>query len=767
MLLNLILITSLLLKFTRAHFTFETKLGNLDVYLNGRKVFTHTNTEPALQIGSGKSKYNMNHGNFDVIEDLHAKETLYNFIIEEKNPEDSNKSPFVVNFKSKNGEKSVSILFDECKNGDEVCEKYTRRSSLDGVHYFKVTDVADKSVNRLWLKLFAEAKEHIYGGGEQYSHFSLKGHNYPIWAREQGVGRNHSTFVTKMADIHSGAGGEYHTTYWPQSTFVTDRLVYYHLNYNHYHVLDFKSPTYHEIELWEDVSAATMFIETAPTWTLLLKNLSSFFGRQPLPPKWLYNGAVLGLQGGTEKVVQLYKNLKNEGVEVSAIWIQDWSGNYFTELGSRVYWNWRWNKNLYPNLDKVIKDFDENENVKFLSYINPHVIVDGEMYNEGEKYGYFIKNQQGNPLIINFEMDCATVDLTNPEAYEWYKTILKEMLQLGFGGWMADFGGEYLTVDEAVYFSGEDPRLMHNKYSEMWAKLNREALEEEGKVESTFLFFRSGYGRSPGYATTAWAGDQNVDFSYSDGLASTIPAALSLGMSGMGISHSDIGGYVSAMCMVRNQELLLRWAEMAVFTPIMRTHEGNRPTINWQVYTSKQTSTSFGRLTKIYKMLTPYHSFVAETNSKQGIPAQRPIFIEYPDDNVAYDIKFQYMYGPDLLVAPVLLEDSSYWTVYLPSGTWNYFWNDTEIIVEPFSESKDYKGSNVVVDVKNLGYPPVFYKADSKWVDLFKEIKRNYGYSSDFKHVKENLSWELLCNEPWMFFYLLLRMLFWYLFFNV
>lgn len=58
---------------------------------------------------------------------------------------------------------------------------------------------------------------------------------------------------------------------------------------------------------------------------------------------------------------------------------------------------------------------------------------------------------------------------------------------------MADFGGEYLTVDEAVYFSGEDPRLMHNKYSEMWAKLNREALEEEGKVESTFLFFRSGY----------------------------------------------------------------------------------------------------------------------------------------------------------------------------------------------------------------------------------------------------------------------------------
>lgn len=767
MLLQLVFILSLLLNLTHGYFTYETNLGNLDVYLNGRKIFTHSETEPALEIGSGQSSYNMNHGSFDVIEDLRSKEVLKQFVIEEKNTADSNKSPFVVKFKSKDKNNCVSILFDECKNEGEVCKKYTKRSGLDGIHYLKVIDVADKTINRLWVKLFAEEEEHVYGGGEQFSHFSLRGHNYPMWTREQGVGRNHSTFITKMADIHSGAGGDYHTTYWPQSTFVTDRLIYYHLDYNHYHVLDFKSSSCHKIELWDDVSAATIYMETAQTWTGLLEKLSSFFGRQPLPPKWLNNGAVLGLQGGTEKVIQTYNNLKNEGVKVSAIWIQDWSGNYFTDLGSRVYWNWRWNKMFYPNLDKVIKDFNKNENVKFLSYINPHVIIGSEMYKEGETKGYFIKNKQGDPLIIDFEMDCATVDLTNPYAYEWYKSILKEMLQLGFSGWMADFGGEYLTVEEAVYFSGEDPILMHNKYSEIWAKLNRDALEEEGKVEDTFLFFRSGFGRSSGYATTAWAGDQNMDFSYSDGLASTIPAALSLGMSGMGISHSDIGGYVSAMCVVRTQELFLRWAEMAVFTPVMRTHEGNRPTINWQVYTSKQTSTSFARLTQIYNLLTPYHSLVAKLNSRKGIPAQRPLFIDYPDDKVAYDIKFQYMYGPDLLVAPVLLEDCSYWTVYLPSGTWHYLWNDTEIVVKPFSQNKDYEGSNVVVDVTDLGYPPVFFKADSKWINLFEEIKRTYGQNSNFKHKIENLSWDLLWNQPWLFFYLLLRKIFWYLFFNV
>ena len=112
-----------------------------------------------------------------------------------------------------------------------------------------------------------------------------------------------------------------------------------------------------------------------------------------------------------------------------------------------------------------------------------------------------------------------------------------------------------------------------------------------------------GFGKSPGYTTVAWGGDQNVDFSYGDGLMSVIPGALSMGMSGtrlkikqrycillqlifnigMGVHHSDVGGYLSLICMVRTEELVLRWAEMNAFTPILRTHEGNRPYRNWQV----------------------------------------------------------------------------------------------------------------------------------------------------------------------------------------
>ena len=72
---------------------------------------------------------------------------------------------------------------------------------------------------------------------------------------------------------------------------------------------------------------------------------------------------------------------------------------------------------------------------------------------------------------------------------------------------MADFGGEYLPVDDVVYYSGESPVEMHNKYSEIWAKMNREAVEEEGKLDDTFVFMRSGNGLNDTYRSTPLCSD--------------------------------------------------------------------------------------------------------------------------------------------------------------------------------------------------------------------------------------------------------------------
>uniref|UniRef100_H2YA46 Glycoside hydrolase family 31 N-terminal domain-containing protein n=1 Tax=Ciona savignyi TaxID=51511 RepID=H2YA46_CIOSA len=667
-----------------------------DIFLDRRLILRHTLELPAVEVGTGTAQFKEDLGNFHIKEQLTERLSLPHHHVNDHL-----------------GANRLEVQFFDRSKNIQVTVEF---SSGDNENRIRITDVKGK-LNRFWLKLAANENEHVYGGGEQFSYFNLRGHRFPMWAREQGVGRNKSTIITKLADLIAGAGGDYHTTYWPQATFVSDKLYFAHLEYSAYSVLDFSAATYHELELWGEFTEMVLHMRTAPTWMGLVENLTSFFGRQPTPPQWLLKGAVIGLQGGSDRVIDVFNSLKQQEVKISSIWIQDWSGKIMTSLGKRVYWDWQWDPKMYPGLKSHIKRFREDFDVRFLAYINPHVIRGSNMFNESDKNGYFIKSKStGKTQVVDFgEMECGTVDLTNPKAYEWYKQVIKDMLKLGFSGWMADFGGEYLPVNDAVFFDETPSTQMHNLYSQMWAKLNREAVEEENKVNDTFIFMRSGFGQSPGYTMTSWAGDQNVDFSYADGMASVIPAALSLGMSGMGIHHSDIGGYVSLICMVRTEELILRWAELSVFTPIMRTHEGNRPYRNWQVYTLNSTTKSFARLTSLYTRLAPYHTAVVEETASRGIPAQRPLFLHYPNDPTTYDIKYQYMYGPDILVAPVFLEAQHEWSVYLPPDHWVYLWNGTEIDVKA---SADGIGRNVRVNAE-IGNPPVFYRKTSDWKTLF------------------------------------------------
>ena len=196
--------------------------------------------------------------------------------------------------------------------------------------------------------------------------------------------------------------------------------------------------------------------------------------------------------------------------------------------------------------------------------------------------------------------------------------------------------------------------------------MNEVAVREAGKLGEVIYWMRAGYTGSQRYSTITWAGDQFVDWSLDDGLASVIPAALSLGMSGYGLHHFDTGGYTSLFGITRTEELLLRYAEFAAFTPMMRTHEGNRPGDNWQYYSSDRTLREFARHSKIFHLLSNYTKVLVKENNELGIPVQRPLFMHYEADSKCYSIKYQYLYGTDLLVAPVYTEGVESWQVYLP-----------------------------------------------------------------------------------------------------
>lgn len=287
--------------------------------------------------------------------------------------------------------------------------------------------------------------------------------------------------------------------------------------------------------------------------------------------------------------------------------------------------------------------------------------------------------------------------------------IKKNLIELGCGGWMADFG-EYLPTDTFLH-NGVSAEIMHNAWPALWAKCNYEALEETGKLGEILFFMHAGYTGSQKHSVMMWAGDQNVDWSLDDGLASVVPAALSLAMTGHGLHHSDIGGYTTLFEMKRTKELLLRWCDFSAFTPMMRTHEGNRPGDNWQFDGDAETIAHFARMTTVFTTLKPYIKAAVAQNAKSGLPVMRPLFLHYEDDARAYTLKYQYLFGRDLLVAPVHEEGRHDWTLYLPQDNWVNVWT-----------GETCQGGEVTVAAP-LGKPPVFYRQQSEWADLFNTLR--------------------------------------------
>ena len=139
---------------------------------------------------------------------------------------------------------------------------------------------------------------------------------------------------------------------------------------------------------------------------------------------------------------------------------------------------------------------------------------------------------------------------------------------------------------------------------------------------------------------------------------------------------------------------------------------GNQPTFNVQMYSSSDVLKLFKRLVDIHNAIANYTIDVMTEYTTSGIPAQRPLFLMYSDDSAAYDIKYQYMYGPDLLVAPVIQPNVNTWKVYLPRGdNWVYLWNNT-----------DTNEGQIHVNAP-LGLPPVFYRKSSPYADVFSKLK--------------------------------------------
>ncbi len=621
----------------------------------------------------------------------------------------------VISMNQKDG--GVEILVQEKKFNTQfkltILDNATRQDLI-----MERVDNSNTGVNRFWITFPTSATEHIYGCGENYSEFDLKGQKVRIWVAEhQNVARISKKLIKEKLfgkKPKKKLSFDKYESYYVQPTFVSSDKYFVHVDMNQYGEFDFTNPDVITIYT-QELPKLTM--ETADTFPELSKKLSSLLGHQRKLPDWIYDGAIIAMQDwvkdgdkvkegfdGCGNIDRKLAELEATGAKVAGVWCQDWCGCRCTGFGYQVMWNWKYSKEQYPDLPEKIKKW-KSKGVRFLGYINPFIALEKDIYQEAKAKGYCVKDKDGNDYLVTITtFPAAMVDFTNPEAYEWYKNLIKEnMIGIGMGGWMADFG-EYLPVD-AVLHDG-NPKELHNKWPAIWAKMNREAIDECHAEDEVFFFTRAGYTGTVNDSAMMWTGDQHVDWSVDDGLPSVIPATLSLAMCGCGISHSDVGGYTTVMHMRRTKELLMRWEEMNVFSPLFRFHEGNQPGNNVQFDYDDELLSHTAACSRMHEKIGDYLRHLVEETQNNGTPVMRPVFYHY-DEPWAYKDASEYLLGEDILVAPILEEGRRSRQVTLPNDVWVHLFTGDE-----------YKMGTFSIDAK-VGEPPVFIrKASPRFEEL-------------------------------------------------
>ena len=551
------------------------------------------------------------------------------------------------------------------------------------------------------FRLPARKNEAVFGGGEQYRQVNLRGERVVNFVSEHIKA---ATIVEKalvprplyLEKPHSSIG-----SYAPMPVFVTDRgrLILFDTPCDG--LADFSGDN--ELRFAFDACPKSLTLQVGKSFRELSALLAARIPNRQYLPAWCHEGMILGIQGGTQTVLDKCFAMLDAGAKVSAVWCQDWSGEKRTVMGKQVNWNWEVDEALYPGLRGAIRRLSER-GVRFLAYINPYLVKDGPLYNSCREKGWLITRQDGSVYHIkSTTFDAGMLDLTHPEAVRYIKETLigKNMLDLGISGWMADFG-EYLPVD-CVLHDG-DPAVLHNAWPVLWAKINREAIEERG-AEEAFFFTRSGYLGIQSYAPILWNGDQHTDTTKDYGLPCVMPASFSLAFSGVTMVHCDIGGFFSFAKMRRSGELFTRWMEMGTFSLLMRSHESIRPWANAQ-FDAKNVKPYTVKLTRLHAALRPYIEQVAE-EAAAGVPAMRPDFWEAGSFAASGD-PYSYFLGDDLFVCPVLRLSARSRTVQLPEGEWIGFWT-----------GRSYAPGRHRVAAP-LGRPPVFCRKGSKYAELFR-----------------------------------------------
>ncbi|MFM6939937.1 MAG: TIM-barrel domain-containing protein, partial [Rhodoluna sp.] len=295
--------------------------------------------------------------------------------------------------------------------------------------------------------------------------------------------------------------------------------------------------------------------------------------------------------------------------------------------------------------------------------INPYIGQASPLFAEARDAGYLLRRNDGPGATAGsvwqwdlWQAGNAIVDFTNPAAREWFKAKLRPLLEMGVDCFKTDFG-ERIPLD-GVYFDGSDPEQMHNLYTQLYNQTVFDLLVEHSK-DDAIVFARSA---TVGGQTMPvhWGGDNTSSF---ESMAESLRGGLSLGLSGFGYWSHDIGGFEGNP----DPSVFKRWLAFGLLSSHSRLHGNESVRVPWAF--DEEAVDVTRKFVKLKQLLMPYLMKTSKSANSHGTPMMRAMLLEFPTDRTCWNLDQQYMFGPDLLVAPVFSATGDV-EFYLPAGTW-------------------------------------------------------------------------------------------------
>jgi alpha-D-xyloside xylohydrolase len=387
--------------------------------------------------------------------------------------------------------------------------------------------------------------------------------------------------------------------------------------------------------------------------------------------------------------------------------------------------DFRFDEEFFPDPEAMVAELKEM-GIELMVSVWPQIDLQSENYDEMYRKGYLVKPEMGVNISMLFGGYSNFFDAMNPKArkYVWEK-CKKNYYDYGIKiFWLDEAEPEFSVYDfdNYRYYLGPNVQI-GNMYPQLYSRTFYEGMKAEGQ-QNIINLVRCAWVGSQRYGALVWSGD--IHSSYED-FRKQICAGLHMGLCGIPWWTTDIGGFHGGDPENEDfRKLLVRWFQYGTFSPVMRLHGDRKPMTKLyrkdgspNLFTGGNNEVwSFGEETyeilkkymNIREKIRPYTRELMRQAHEKGTPVMRTMFYEFPDDETCWELKDQYMFGSDLLIAPIVYENMTSRKVYLPKGA---VWTNLH-------DGKQYEGGQFVLVDAPLDVIPVFSKNErrSEWIGI-------------------------------------------------